>query len=179
MGGARTDCGVRWARRAGFVLGLAAVAACVLAWRVPPGAGRLGGADVIFSAGPTGELDLRPAGPVLSVRELSPSSGVVRGSAEVTNRTGRRLVVRVRALPDSRALDRSVQVELRGGASPFFRGPLGTLRRWTRRGFVLRPGETGRLEVRAWIPGAAPGSYQGAIASVPLELAARAAGVRP
>jgi hypothetical protein len=176
MANRRATSGERWTRRAGFVFGLALVGVALLGWRIPAGEGRLAGADLIFSSAPTGELAVSPAGPFLTLASFGPSSGAATGEFEVANRTGRRLAVRARVLPDSYDLDRRLRVRLSSGAAAVFRGDLGRLRVWTTGSFVLGPGERRRLELQAWFPASVHDGYEGRIASVALQLQARRLG---
>ncbi len=172
MAGMESRC-ERWARRAGFVLGLSLVGLALLAWRIPPGSGTLGGADLIFSSGPTGELAVSPAGPFVTATGMKPSGRAAKGRLEVTNQTGGRVAVRVRALPDAHDLDELLQVEITAGPDTVFRGRLGELRRWTAKPLRLASGEARSLEFRVWLPAGIRRGYEARVDSVPLELRAR------
>lgn len=158
-----------YVRRAGVVAGIALVAAVVLAFRVPNGSGTLG-ADVIFSISPTGELGVSRSGAFMSATGLRPGESLT-GEVEVANQTGRRLAVRLRALPDSKDLDRLLVVDARVGNAtrPIFRGRLGSLRAKTP-AFRLDSGRKRALRVRAWLPAGLKGGYAGRIETVKLEL---------
>lgn len=156
-----------YVRRAGVAAGIALVAVLVLAFRVPDGRGTLG-ADVIMSISPTGELGLSKSGPFMSVTGLRPG-GSFRGETTVHNQTGKRLAIHLRALPDSRDLDRVLRVDVTAGGTTLFRGPLGGLRGRTR-AFELASGERRALRVRAFLPRGLKRGYAGRIESVPLEL---------
>jgi hypothetical protein len=164
-----------WVKRTGVALGIALVGAVVLAFRVPDGSGTLG-ADVIFSVSPTGELGVSPAGPFVNATGLRPG-GELSGGFELVNQTGRPLAVRLRALPDSRDLDRLLHVELRAGNAkrPVFAGRLGLLRARTKP-FRLTSGEKRRLRLRAWLPAGLKAGYAGRIESIGLELSSAVEG---
>jgi hypothetical protein len=156
-------------RRAGVAVGVLFVAAVVLAFRIPDGSGTLG-ADVIVAISPTGELGVSQPGPFMSATGLRPG-GTLRGEVEVSNQTGRRLAVRLRALPDSKDLDRLLVVELRAGnaARPLFSGRLAGLRAQTR-AFRLDSGRTQSLRVRASLPATERKGFAGRIETIKLEL---------
>jgi hypothetical protein len=153
--------------RAGVLAGLALVVALVLAFRVPDGSGTLG-ADVILSISPTGELGVSHSGPFMSVTGLRPGR-VLKGDVAVHNQTGRRLAVRLRALPDSKDLDRVLVVDVRAGDARLFHGRLGGLRGRTR-AFSLAADEKRTLRLRAALPAALKSGYAGRIETVKLEL---------
>jgi hypothetical protein len=156
-----------------FAIGLAAIAVALSAWRVPGGTGRLG-LDLRVIVSNSGELAASPTGPFVSATGLEPGS-VAAGYTALRNETGVSLDVRVRALPNNRGADRTLWVELRGGTTRLYRGPLGGLRDTSSAGARLRPGAKLRLAVRAWIPASAGASYRGRIVDVPLALVARRA----
>ncbi|HEX8074739.1 MAG TPA: hypothetical protein VF545_07135 [Thermoleophilaceae bacterium] len=157
-----------------FAAGLAAVALAVGGWRIEPGSGKLG-LDLRMIASNSGELSVRPAGAFVTATGLAPGR-VASGHTTLRNETGAGLVVRARALPDSRGVDRELWVELYGDGTRLYRGPLGGLRRWSRGGAGLAAGKRLKLAVRAWVPAGAHERYRGAIVDVPLELGARRAG---
>src|SRR5918999_3300444 len=159
----------RWVRRIGVATGVVLVGALMLAFRVPDGSGKLG-ADVIVSISPTGELGVEPAGPFLTATGLRPGS-VATGDFRVANQTGKTLAVRLRALPDSRDLDRLLVVEIRAGNAkrPVFTGRLGALRSQTRR-LQLQPGAKRTISVRAALPPGVRNGWAGRISTVKLEL---------
>ena len=156
-----------YVRRAGVAAGIALVAVLVLAFRVPDGRGTLG-ADVIVSISPTGELGVSRSGPFMSMTGLRPGASF-RGETTVHNQTGKRLAVRLRALPDGKDLDRLLQVQISAGRARLFHGPLGGLRGRTR-AFELASGEQRALRVRAFLPRGLKRGYAGRIETVKLEL---------
>ena len=158
-----------YVRRAGFAAGLLLVVVLVLAFRVPDGSGTLG-ADVIVAISPTGELGVSRSGPFMSAVGLRPG-GALTGEVAVHNQTGKRLAVRLRALPDGKDLDRLLVVEVRAGHAtrPIFTGPLGALRTRTQ-AFRLVPGAKRSLRIRASLPAALNSGYVGRIETISLEL---------
>jgi hypothetical protein len=156
-----------YVRRAGFAVGVALVAVLAVAFRVPHGTGTLG-ADVILSLSPTGELGVSKPGPFMTVTGLRPGRSF-DGKVSVHNQTGKRLAVRLRALPDSKDLDRLLLVDLRAGDMRLYHGPLGGLRNRTR-AFSLASDEHGALQVRASLPRGLKRGYAGRVETVKLEL---------
>jgi hypothetical protein len=156
-----------YVRRAGVAVGIAVVAVVVLAFRVPDGNGTLG-ADVIFAISPTGELGVSRSGPFMSATGLQPG-GSLNGRVEVANQTGRRLAVRLRALPDSKDLDGHLVVDMRAGGALLYHGRLGGLRAKTR-AFRLESGRKRELRIRASLAARLRGGYAGRIESISLEL---------
>jgi hypothetical protein len=164
-----------YVRRAGVVVGIAFVAVVVLVFRVPEGSGTLG-SDVIFSISPTGELGVSRSGPFMSATGLRPG-GVLEGQVDVLNQTGKRLGVRLRALPDARDLDQLLVVDVRAGESALYHGPLGGLRQQTR-AFRIDSGQERPLRVRASLPAGVRDGYAGRIETVSLELTSTVEGRR-
>lgn len=156
-----------YVRRAGVAAGIVLVAVLVLAFRVPDGSGTLG-ADVIVAISPTGELGVSRPGPFMSATGLRPG-GALSGEVEVANQTGRRLAVRLRALPDSKDLDRLLVVDVRAGRARLFHGRLGGLRTKTP-AFGLDSGRKRALRLRASLPASVKEGYAGRIETISLEL---------
>jgi hypothetical protein len=156
-----------YVRRAGVTVGVALVAVLAVAFRVPGGTGTLG-ADVIVSLSPTGELGVSQPGPFMTVTGLRPGRSFA-GKVTVHNQTGKRLAVRLRALPDSKDLDRILVVDMRAGETPFYHGLLGGLRNRTR-AFELAADERRALRVRASLPRGVERGYAGRVETVKLEL---------
>jgi hypothetical protein len=155
------------ARIVGLAVGVALAMVVILAWRIPGGDGSLG-ASLTFSAAPTGELGVEPAGILISEPALRPAMSV-EGAMELLNQTASTLEVSLRALPSNPDLDRLLMVEVLAGGEPLFSGTLGALRRWTRTPLVLESGESRTLDVRAWFPGTVRTGYEGRIEQVPLQ----------
>ena len=162
-----TSISERWVRRGGVVFGVALVCAVLVAFRVPDGSGRLG-ADLIVSISPTGELGVDRSGPFMTAAGLQPGSSA-DGGFRVANQTGKVLAVRLRALPDSRELDRLLTVDVRAGKVRVFRGRLGALRAGTE-SFVIAPGDRRPVRVHAQLPAGLKGGWAGRISTVKLEL---------
>jgi hypothetical protein len=158
-----------YVRRAGVAVGIALVAVVVLAFRIPDGSGTLG-ADVIFAISPTGELGVSRPGPFMSATGLRPG-GALKGDVDVANQTGRRLAVRLRALPDGKDLDGLLVVDVRvqNATRPIYTGLLGGLRTKTR-AFRIESGQKRKLRIRASLPARLHDGYAGRIESVGLEL---------
>jgi hypothetical protein len=144
----------RWARRAGFVLGLAGTAAVLLAARVPAQPHGLG-LDLTVVPAPTSKLTLRPGGPILTAIGLRAGGGSA-GRVTLINPASRTQLVRVRALPSSHDLDRALMVEVRLDGRRLYSGRLGGLRGGTRPG-AIQSGDGLPLRVRVWLPPSATG----------------------
>jgi hypothetical protein len=134
-------------RAVAFSLGLAIVVLALVAWRVPPGDGRLG-ADVTFFAVEHGNLDVSPTGRFAQERGLTKGS-TVAGKVTVRNRADKPVRLRLRAPADRTGLDALLDVEARAGTTVLYRGRLAGLRRWTKRSFVLAPGAKEAVRLRA------------------------------
>ena len=167
----------RWARRTGFVFGLALSLVMAVSWQVPAGAGRLG-LDVQVVAGQTGELSVEPTGVFVQGTGLEPRPGrdTARGSVKVRNTTGRTLDVRMRLLPGSRDVDHLLLVDAEGRGKPVFAGLLGTLRNWSPSAVRVAPGERFELDLRLQVPAGAGGEYRGRIEDIMLELQSKVVG---
>lgn len=156
------------ARSVGLSVGLVLIGVALHSWRVPPGTGPLLGADVAFTAGPTGELEVSPAGRFLAGTDLRPSGRVLTGTLAIRNQTGRRLAVQLRALPNLDDLDHLLHVEISGSQEILFQGDLDALRTWTTP-LILRRGRGQSLSFRAWMLPQAPSGYEGDEAAVTME----------
>jgi hypothetical protein len=160
----------RTARRGGFLVGLAVAILAVWHWQIPPGTG-FPGTDVIVASGPTGELDISPPGPFVVANGLAPGPlrSADHGALQARNQTGRRLDVRLRAVPDGHDLDHVLWVEATAGPNRLYRGDLAGLRGWTATPWILDSGQLEPLTVRVWIPTTVRSGYQGRIESVNIE----------
>ena len=162
------------AKGAGFALGVAVAALAFTGWPVARGTG-VPGADVVFVSAPTGELAVSPTGAFAAATDLMPSDDPARarvGRFAVSNLTRKPLLVRLRALPDDRALDGLLYVRIDVGSQQLFSGRLGSLRRWTRDGIALPVSTRRTLTFRIWLPASVESGFQGQTESVPLELKA-------
>ena len=153
-----------WARIAGFVAGVAAVAILVAGWQVGRGTGTVG-ADVTFVATPTGELGL-PAGPFVKGIGLEPGADA-HGTVPVHNQTGSTLAISVKVLPSIGDLDRVLRVRMTAGGREVYDGPLGGLRDWSRP-FRLASGGAVPLGVRIALPDGSDAASHGRIDDVSL-----------
>jgi hypothetical protein len=165
----------RWARRTGFILGLALSLVLVVAWQVPAGTGRLG-LDVRVVAHKTGELHVTRTGAFVTGTGLEAGGQSARGKTTITNQTGATLDVRMRLLPASRDLDRLLMIDAQAGGRPLFAGVLGTLRSWTRESVRLEAGGSFELDLRLQLPDGAGEGYRGRIEDIVLELRSKPVG---
>jgi len=175
MGSQGRDRGTRIAGWVGLSVGLAVVMAALYAWRVASAPGPLLGADVMFTAAPTGELEVSPTGRFLSGTDLRPSGRVLIGMLAVRNQTGRRLAVQLRGLPNPDDLDGILWVEITSPQGVLFSGDLGTFRDWTSP-LIVRRGQGESLLFRAWMPAQTPSGYEGDEAAVSLEFLSKPVG---
>jgi len=162
----------RWARIAGFTVGVAAVAALMVTWQVDPGAGTVG-ADVTFLASPTGELDI-PTGPFVRGVGMAPGDDAT-GTVPVRNQTGSTLAIAVRVLPSIADLDPVLRVHMTAGEREVYDGPLGGLRDWSDP-FRLASGKRVPLAVAVTLPGGSDEDSHGRIDDVSLEFRSVAVG---
>lgn len=162
-------------RRVAPVVGFAIAVLVLLSWRIPAASGQLG-ADVRFVATPLGEVAVHPAGAFASARALERGAGEAHGRLTLANIGGGALAVRIRALPSSHDLDRTLRVELRAAGRTLARGPLGRLRSWSVGSLTIPRGGRVEVEARAWLPAHTRGAYEGRSVDVTLELRARPAG---
>jgi hypothetical protein len=155
---------MQWLKGFAFLTGIAAVGLALLAWRIPGGDGTLG-ADVIFVSHLSGELQVSPVGPFITKAGLEPSDEA-GGTLKIRNRTGRRLAIRPRPVPDNRELNGLLHLELESGNTRLFSGPLSRLPKDGARPFVLAPRESAPLTFRAWLPIQTRSGYQGRIVQI-------------
>jgi hypothetical protein len=164
----------RWIRPLALVAGLCAVTLAVSHWSLRSTVGTLG-AEVRFSAAPTGELSVSRVDPFLVGRDLHPGMRKpTEGSVSVTNLTAAERSLRLRALPSAADLDYLLEVSVSAGGKRLYHGRLRRLRRWTRASAALGSGKSVKLEVRALLPGTARHGYTGRIEDVQLELRSEA-----
>ena len=137
--GERSD---KWVRRGGFACGLATVAAVVLAARVPAQQHDLGLDLTVIPAPPT-TLALKPTNPLISASGMRAGtpSGSADGHAMLINPASRTQRVRLRALPSSTAIDRSLEIDVKLDGKSVYSGPLGGMRKPTPGSVVLQSGD--------------------------------------
>jgi hypothetical protein len=159
-----------------FLAGLAVAVVLVLGWRVTPGSEALG-LEMRVIVNSTGEVGVSPAGQIAVGHRLEPRTerDGIEGRTSVRNQTARAVRLSVRARPSSHDLDDRLLVTVQAGGRRLFRGPLGELRRPTRRSLYLAPGDSARLSVRARIPARVTTGYQARIEDLTLELRTKAA----
>lgn len=138
------------------------------AWGLPT-SGSPPGLDLRLIVAPPGELTVDPAGVVAAARAMQAGDDPTRGTIEVTNITGRRLLVRPLALPSVRGLARTVQLRAVTDGKALAAGTLASLERPRGRGIEIAARGTRQIELSAWLPSGATG-YRGRILDVTLEL---------
>jgi hypothetical protein len=160
----------RWVTRAGFLLGLALVAAVALSTRVPAATGSAG-ADVTISANSNGELSVTPAGPFARGLGLEPgrARNPAGGTVKVHNSTGSAADVRVRVLRSIRDLDAILVVDVSADGEQVYSGPLAGLETWSTGSFRLGRGADGQVTVRASLPSTVQSGYEARVADLTLE----------
>ena len=138
-----------WVRRGGFACGVAAVIVALAAARVPAQPRDLG-LDLSIAAAPSATLTVKPLRPLIVVAGMRAGGrrSVASGRATVVNPSAQAQRVRVRALPSTHALDRSLQVHLTLAGKPLYHGPVGGLRTPTRESIVLLSGNSAPLRLR-------------------------------
>jgi hypothetical protein len=113
----------------------------LLSSRPAAGGGELG-AEVSFSANPTGELSVTPAAPtpLLHDQAMRPGEPAISGTVELRNQTGETMMVRIGALASAHELDGTLQVQFRSGSKLLRSGPVGSMREPGGEPLVLGPG---------------------------------------
>jgi len=160
----------RFTRAIGAAIGLALVAALIVAARPAGGHGGVLPASLRFTAALDGAVAPAPAAPkpLLASGPMRPGSHA-RGGFSLRNETGEALAVRLRARPSSTALDGTAQVRLESRGVVLFEGTLQALRRGTPEALRLRPGGSAPVRVLAWIPAEVETGYEGREVAVSLE----------
>ncbi len=150
------------ARCAGFVAGVAIVAAVAWhAWRVPASAAPVA-ADVAVAAVGGPELAVEPATDVLAGL-LRPGGAPAEGLVRVRNQTGTTLAVRPALRGGDPALADVVHVELTRRGASLYRGPAAGLTGRASAPLELPSGERAAVRLRAWAAdGASPVALTGA-----------------
>jgi hypothetical protein len=167
MSASATD---RFTRAIGAAVGLGLVAALIVAARPAGGHGGVLPASLRFTAGLDGAVMIEPAAPrpLLESGSMRPGS-YASGAVTVTNQTGERLAVRLRAKPSSTALDGTALVRLASGGRTLADGTLQALRQGTAEAIPLQPGGSARVKVIASIPAEVETGYEGRRVAVELE----------
>jgi hypothetical protein len=127
-------------------------------------------AELRFTAALDGALAVEPAPPrpLLASGPMRPGSHAA-GTMSVRNQTGAVLAVRLRAKPDSTALDGTAHVRLASQGRILFDETLQALRQGTAAAVRLAPGATASVRVSAWIPADTETGYEGQHVAVELE----------
>ena len=159
----------RITRAVAAAIGAVLVIALVVAARPAGGHGGVLAASLRFAAASDGELAMTPAAPrtVLDSGPLRPG-GHAAGTLALRNQTGSRLVVGLRAEPDSTALDGLAHVRVSAGRRLLADSTLQLLRQGTPGRLRLAPGAAARLRVVASLPADAETGYEGARVAVRL-----------
>jgi len=167
MSASATD---RFTRAIGAAIGLALVAALIVAARPAGGHGGVLPASLRFTATLDGAVAAEPAAPkpLLASGPMRPGSHA-RGGFTLGNQTGETLAVRLRAQPNSTALDGTAQVRLQSRGTVLFEGTLQALRQGTEEALRLQPGGAAKVHVLAWIPAEVETGYEGRKVAVALE----------
>jgi hypothetical protein len=155
-------------RLIGLIIGTALAAGVISTSRIPAGAGSLG-ADVSVVAAPSGELAVKRSGVVLRGTGLTPGTEPAGGAVQLLNQTAGPVSVRLRGIPDTAALDRTLWVLVTGpSGEELYRGPLDGFRDWTAAAITLEPGEWRSIALEAWVPDDVGPGYAGRIAQIDL-----------
>jgi hypothetical protein len=165
-----TSAADKFTRAIGAAIGLGLVAALVVAASPAGGHGGVLPARLAFTAALDGAVAVEPAAPKPLLRSgpMRPGS---RASATMTvrNQTGEALAVRLRAKPDSTALDGTAHVRLVARGVVLADGTLQALRQGTTEALRLAPGAAAEVRVSAWIPADTETGYEGRVVAVALE----------
>ncbi len=164
------------ARAAGCLVGIAAAIA-LLAVNRPAMGERVAGAEVIVSAGQTGELAVSPAAPEPLIRAAALHPGDESGASTVTitNQTGQVQWVRVGGRASEPSLDRALTLRVSGPGGALASGALADLGTPGGAPLVLSPGESAVVTASISLAAEAPEGWQAARVEVSLVFAARAA----
>lgn len=158
--------GMRRARLAGCLVGVALAAALVLASR-PASGGQAVGADVGFYANQTGELAVSPPGPAkfIDASALRPGQSV-SGDFSVANQTGIREAINLSPLPSAHDLDDALELRLSSGGRTLEEGTLGSLAHGGGRPLILEPGQSAVVTTTASLPRSAGDEAAAALVDV-------------
>lgn len=165
-----TSAADRFTRAIGAAIGLGLVAALIVAALPAHGRGGVLPASLRFTAGLDGAVAMEPAAPrpLLADRSMRPGSHA-SGTVTVANQTGETLAVRLRAQPDSTALDGIAHVRLVSGGRTLFDETLQALRQGSTEALKLAPGAAAKVRVIASIPAETETGYEGRDVAVELE----------
>jgi len=134
-----------WARAAGVLVGVAAVAAILVSW-APSGAQSVAGTPVLVALNRAPTLDVEPAGQVLSTT-LRPGLTPQERRVAIRNIGVRPSQVRLRVEPETGEAAPYLGFVIRADGRRVFDGPLVALRTWTGTAIHLQPGQTIQLTV--------------------------------
>jgi hypothetical protein len=170
MGASATD---RFTRAIGAAIGLGLVAALIVAARPTGGHGGVLPASLLFTAELDGAVAVEPAAPkpLLVSGPMRPGTHA-SATMTVRNQTGEALAVRLRAQPDSTALDGTAHVRLISRGKVLFDETLQALRRGSGGAIDLPPGGAAPVHVVVWIPAETETGYEGrhvAVVLAPVE----------
>jgi hypothetical protein len=158
-----------------FLAGLAGVVLTVISSRVHADLPALA-AGLTVSVNRTGELDVAPAGTVISASDLR--AGARRHvTLRVRNQTGVPVGLQIRAQPRTGALDDVLALVVRARDRTIAEGSLRRLRRWSPVTLTLGPGRTAEVTVGTTLTRVPEG--RGARDDITLELRARARDAAP
>ena len=163
----KADLGKLVAAAVGVGLCLLALAA----WGLPT-SGSPPGLDLRLIVAPPGELTVDPAGILASARAMQAGDDPVKGTIEVRNIAGRRLLVHPVALPSVNGLAQVIHLRAATGGETIVAGTLASLERSRGGGIEVPAHGSRRIEVSTWMPPEAMG-YRGRILDVTLELRSR------
>ena len=165
------------ARIAGLLLGAAATAIFAVGRQITAPRDHAG-TSVVFTATPTGELGVSPAGAFVNAPKLVAGAPATSGELAVRNQTRIPLAVDLRLSSRTGDLDDLLRVRVRASAQLVFSGTLGALRRGVRP-FVLRPGASRRLRVSVALPAGDARAAAGRSDAIAVLLFSTPAGVTP
>src|SRR3954447_12964983 len=160
----------RFTRAIGAAIGLGLVAALRVRARPAGGHGGVLPASLRFTAvlDGAGAVEPAPPKPLLASGPMRPGTHA-SGALTLRNQTGETLAVRLRAKPDSTALDGTAQVRLVSRGQVLADGTLQALRQGTAQAVRLQPGAAAQVRVLAWIPAEVETGYEGRNVAVALE----------
>lgn len=143
-------------------IGLGLVAALIVMARPAGGHGGVLPASLRFTAVQDGAVAVLPAAPraLLDSGPMRPGSRA-KGRMRLTNETGKRLQVGIRATPSSTALDGTVHVRLIAAGRRIADTTLQALRQGSSGSVAIAPGGSASVRVIAWIPADVETGYEG------------------